>query len=188
MNEESLLHALKRRDEAALEQVIDRYSAYVSTIIHNIIGSAMTTADVEEVASDVFFALWSNADKVNPGKLKAYLSGVARNKAKDKLRANGSDIPLDDDIVIISDVDLERDIEEHEQAQLIKRAVLDMQYPEREIFLRYYYYYQTIAQISEEMHINVSTVKTKLRRGRQKLREFLSKGGYNIENEDFGHD
>ena len=54
MDEKTALRALKRRDESALAWMIDRYAAYVGTIIYNIIGTTMTAADMEEVASDVF--------------------------------------------------------------------------------------------------------------------------------------
>ena len=68
MDEKSALRALKRGDEAALAWMINRYAAYVSTVIYNIIGSFMTVSDVEEAASDVFLTLWSNAEKVRPGR------------------------------------------------------------------------------------------------------------------------
>lgn len=184
VNEKSALRALKRGDETALAWFIDRYSAYVSTIVYNIIGSAMTVSDVEEVASDVFITLWSNADKIHPDKIKAYLSGIARNKAKKKTREIGREIPLCEDIVIISDIDLERDFEQQEQARFIKQAVFAMQHPDREIFLRHYYYCQSVSQISDETGINISTVKTKLRRGREKLKEILREGGYGLGKEN----
>lgn len=188
MDEKSALRALRHKDEAALEWFIDRYAAYVSTIVYNIIGKIMALADVEEVTSDVFLVFWTNADKVKPDKIKAYLGGIARNKAKSKTRELGQDIPLEDDIVIISGSNPEHTVEKHEQAKIINQAVLAMQHPEREIFLRHYYYYQPVTQIAEEMAINVSTVKTKLRRGRDKLKETLIEGGYDYENKDFRYD
>jgi RNA polymerase sigma-70 factor (ECF subfamily) len=184
----SPLQALKNRDEAALEWLIDHYCAYVNAVVYNIIGKIMTLADVEEVTSDVFLVFWFNTDKVKPDKIKAYLGGIARNKAKEKTRELGYEIPLEDDILIISGIDPEQALEKHEQARIISQAVLSMQYPEREIFLRHYYYYQPITQIAEEMRINLSTVKTKLRRGRDKLKatlnELLDEGGYDNGNEN----
>ena len=188
VDEKSALRALKPGNEAALKGMIDRYAAYVGTIIYNIIGSFMTVSDVEEVASDVFLALWSNAEKVRPGKVKAYLSGVARNKAKEKTREMGYELPLDDDVVVVSNTDLERDFEEREQAGFIRQAVLAMSHPDREIFLRHYYYCQSVSQISEEMGINPSTVKTKLRRGREKLKEIISEGGYGCGQKNIRYD
>lgn len=134
--------------------------------------------DVEEVTSDSFLAFWENADKVKPDRIKAYLGGIARNKAKEKTRELGLTVPLDDDIILISDSTPELTMEKREQAQIVRQAVLFMQHPEREIFLRYYYYYQPVAQIAQEMGINASTVKTKLRRGRDTLKEILVEGGY----------
>lgn len=182
MNEKTALRALRRGDEAALAWVIERYCAYVSAIVFNIIGAAMTPADVEEVVSDVFLTVWSNAEKIRPSKLKAYLSGTARNKAMEKTRKIGLELPLEEDIIIISDADPQRDMEAQEQAVFIREAVLALPAPDREIFLRHYYYCQSVSKISEETGINASTVKTKLRRGREKLKEVLCKGGYTVEN------
>ena len=68
MVEHEALKKLKHKDERALEWFIDRYAAYVNTIIYNIIGLSMSAADIEEVSSDVFFALWVNAKRISPGK------------------------------------------------------------------------------------------------------------------------
>ena len=59
--EHETLKKLKHKDERALEWFIDRYAAYVNTIIYNIIGLSVSAADIEEVSSDVFFTLWMNA-------------------------------------------------------------------------------------------------------------------------------
>lgn len=178
MDEKRALQALRRHDESALAWFIERYAPYVNTIIFNIIGGVMSTLDIEEVASDVFLALWKNADKIRPGKVKAYLSATARNRAKDRLRGLGRELPLEEDVLTAADSDIEHDLEIREQAALVKRAMLKMGYPDREIFLRHYYYCQTLSQIAEEMGMNLSTVKTRLRRGRGKLKETLKKGGY----------
>lgn len=181
MNEEKALRELKRKNEKALIWFIDRYGAYVNTIIYNIIGSSIPSADIEEISSDVFFTFWVNAEKITHGKAKAYLGGVARNKAKERLRKAGMELSLEDDLILISNVNPEKAVQEQEFVRFLQKAILDMQYPEREIFIRYYYYYQPVSLIAEEMHINLSTVKTKLYRGRKRLKNILSEGGYTIE-------
>ena len=133
----------------------------------------MDMADVEEVASDVFFALWENARKVYS--VKGYLGTVARNMAKNKLRSLGWDLPLDERMLVVAGDNPETALEEKEKAKAVKRAVLRMPHPEREIFLRHYYYCQKIETISREMDIPLSTVKTKLRRGRARLGRELEK-------------
>lgn len=182
MDEKHALQALRQHDETALAWFIERYAPYVNTIIFNIIGGSMSSRDIEEVSSDVFFVLWKNAGKIRPGKVKAYLSGTARNMAKDKLRGLGQELPLEEDVLTASDVDIERDLEIREQARLVRHAMLKMGYPDREIFLRHYYYCQPLSQIADEMGMNLSTVKTRLRRGRSKLRDALRIGGFFDEN------
>lgn len=53
-----------------------------------------------------------------------------------------------------------------------------MEHPDREIFLRHYYYYQTVTCIADEMKLSPSSIKSRLARGRQKLKKYLHKGGY----------
>jgi len=171
LTEAAALRELKRGSEKALEWFIDTYTPYVTAIIRNIIGDHMTMADVEEVASDVFFALWENADKVTAP--KGYLGTIARNRAKNKFRGLGLELPLEEPILLVEGDDPQAQIEKKEQRLAVKQAVLSMPHPEREIFLRHYYYYQKTEDISREMNIPLSTVKTKLRRGRIRLGDQL---------------
>lgn len=171
MTEAAALRELKNGSEKALEWFIEAYTPYVTTIIHNIIGSFMDMSDVEEVAADVFYKLWENAETVHSP--KGFLGTVARNLAKNKCRQLGCELPLEEEILVVDDGSPETELEEKELSRAVKLAVLGLPQPDREIFLRFYYYYQTMDMISEEMGINLSTVKTKLRRGRVRLRSVL---------------
>ena len=139
MEEREALKRLKHREEDALAWFIDRYTAYVSTIVSNILGPVAASADLEAIASDVFFAFWTHAKEIRPGKAKAYLGSIARNKAKESTRKTGRELPLEDDMLVISSGTPERELEKREQAAYIRKAVLALREPEREIFLRYYY-------------------------------------------------
>jgi len=171
LTEEKALRELKAGSEVALEWFIEAYTPYVTTIIHNIIGSFMDMSDVEEVAADVFYKFWENAETVHSP--KGFLGTVARNLAKNKCRQMGYDLPLEEEILLVDEITPEMEIEKKELNRAVKLAVLGLPQPDKEIFLRFYYYYQTMDVISQEMHINLSTVKTKLRRGRMRLRSVL---------------
>jgi RNA polymerase sigma-70 factor (ECF subfamily) len=185
LNEEQAICALRRGESGALEWIIDRYAPYVSAVIYNIIGVRMTGADVEEVSSDVFLALWNNADKIMRDKLRQYLGGIARNMAKNKLRECKIELSLEEDeLEIPSTRTPESELIDGEPHKLARKAVMSMEEPDREIFLRHYYYCQTVATIAYNMQMNVSTVKSRLARGRQKLKQTLQTGGVSDENED----
>lgn len=173
MNDAKALRALQKGSEDALSWIIDRYSAYVYTIAFHIVGQFMSPADAEEVAADVFVSLWNHAKSIKPTSLKSWLGTVARNAAKNKLRAAGQTLPLEDDILILETDSAEEEHLRREQNRLVRKAVLAMPYPDREIFLRHYYYGQKLEIIAQEMEMNLSTVKTRLRRGREKLRSVL---------------
>ena len=173
MTEATALRELKRGSETALIWFIDAYTPYVTAIIHGIIGEHMDMADVEEVASDVFFALWENARKVYS--VKGYLGAMARNKAKNRLRDLTYDLPLEEQILVLEGGNPEDTMEEKERNRAVRQAVLQMRQPEKEIFLRHYYYCQKVDTISAELGLPLSTVKTKLRRGRARLGRELQK-------------
>ena len=175
MNEAKALALLKKGDEAALKWFIDKYSNYVGTIVSNILQGSMAPEDVEEVTSDVFVTLWQSAEKLYPLNLKGYLSRVARSLSMQKLRDKVTELPLEEDILILDD-DSEFDrIAQEDQDEMVRRAVYSMPQPDKEIFLRFYYYCQSVSVISKQMQMNPSTVKTKLKRGRERLRVILSK-------------
>ena len=178
MTEQIMLKKIRDRDPAGLEALMDRYTPYVSAIVWNILRFSMQPEDAEEVVSDVFLAAWNQAEDLQLGKIKAWLAGVARNTARKKLRNIGQELPLEEDILELPEqAGLESALEKTEERFLVNWAVNDLPEQDREVFLRHYYYAQTVQEISKEMTLNESTIKTKLRRGRTKLKETLTRWG-----------
>lgn len=174
MTEAKALQKLQQGSTDALKWFISKYTPYVSTIIYNIIGNSMSNADVEEVASDVFFTFWSNANKVRLSSVRGYLGSIARSKAKNKFREAGYEFCLDEDLYISEDISIEEKCLEDELHTIVKQEVLSMKEPEREILLRYYYYCQSITNIAQEMGLTVPNVKVKLHRARNVLKSTLT--------------
>lgn len=178
MREEIMLRKMRSGDEAGLEALMERYIPYVSAIVWNILRTSMTPEDAEEVVSDVFLAAWKQAADIKSGYAKAWLGAVARNKAKTKLRQMGRELPLEEDILELPDECTPVTVtEKAEERKLVRKAVGQLGEPDREIFLRHYYYAQSVKEISQEMRLNESTVKTKLRRGRMRLKTILLRWG-----------
>lgn len=173
MNDRKALRELRAGSQEALIWIMNKYGGYVSTIVWNIIGHSMSICDCEEVVSDVFLALWNSSSAIRTNSIKSYLAGIARNKAKMKLREAGHTLVLDCNIIEFKISNPEDAYEKKELNLLVKKAIDRLKQPDREILLRYFYYYQTMDTISSEMGINLSTVKTKIRRGKDSIRSFL---------------
>lgn len=176
MTEEMIIQKIRSRDPAGLEKMMDQYIPYVSTVVWNILRYAMQPEDAEEVVSDVFMAAWNQPSDLQPGKLKPWLGAVARNRAKNKLRSIGQTLPLDEDVLELT-VDSADFAQQAADRDAVTRAVNCLPSQDRELFLRHYYYAQSIREISGVMALNESTIKTRLRRCRMKLKEILTGWG-----------
>ena len=173
-----LVEGLKKGEEAALGQVIDKYTGYVAAVIAHVSSGALSQEDKEELTADSFFALWNNAASVRPGKLKAYLGTIARNKAKDRLRELGREPVLEEDLLLLALNGPEEELSRQEEAAVLNAALDKLPEPDRSIFIRHYYLLQKTADIAQAMDLNLNTVHTKLKRGREALRLALLEGGY----------
>jgi RNA polymerase sigma-70 factor (ECF subfamily) len=174
IDEQYLIQQIKTGSQKALETVIDRYGSYVKAIAANIIKPPMTDADVEEVVSDVFLSLWSHPGDPDRGSLKGYLAAITRNKARDRLRRFHIEVPLESDCLEVPVEDSCRQIELAQLKEAVKQVVDRLEEPDRTILLRYYYFYQKTDAIARDMGMNPATVRTKLARSRQKLKEWLT--------------
>ena len=177
LTEEQALRQMQQGAQDALAWFIHQYGAYVSTIIHNIIGQRMSNADVEEVASDVFLALWTHAGELDPEKgLRPWLGTVARNKAVDRLRRAGASLPLPEEVPAPGPGPQEA-AERMEQAEVLWRAVEALGEPDTTLFLRYYYYGDKLGDIAAALGLKLPAARARLSRGRKKLKLLLTEGG-----------
>ena len=85
-------------------------------------------------------------------------------------------VPLEDDTPVLLGELWER-MYETQRCEAVQKALLALSDEDREIFYRFYDLAQTTAQIAEDLHLNASTVRSRLLRGRQTLQKQLCKGG-----------
>lgn len=175
-DEKQLLSGLKKQKRGSLEKIIDIYTPYVSVIIYNIIGTAMTVEDIEEAVADTFVALWRSASAIdeNKGSIRSYLAAVARNCARKKLHGAKMHASLDENITALSCSEPDKRAEEKEEITRLIKLIKELGEPDAEIFLRHHIYGERISKISASTGICKSTITTKLHRGRTKLKEILT--------------
>lgn len=179
MKDEQLALELKKKNQEALEKIIEKYTPLVSAVINNIAKGLLTPSDIEEAAADVFYALWVNSDKVSSSGMKGYICSIAKTKAKDKLRKLELYEELDpDDSITADEFSFLNEIDNRQLHDDIEKALLQFGSPDREILIRYYYYYQTAQKISELTGLKLENVKSRIKRARPKLIAFLKERGH----------
>ena len=178
MNDKKLAQKLRRGDRMALNQTMDAFTSYLSTVVWNTMGPAVSVQDVEEVVSDVFLALWFHRDKIDPEQgLKSWLAATARNRAIDRMRAAPTpSLPLED-AGAVSGVSPEEEWERRIFAAALRRAVEELQPPDDQLVFRFYYEGERLKAIAADLGLSVPTAKSRLCRARQKLKKILIEGG-----------
>ena len=162
LDEKELLRQLQKQRAGALEAALAQYGAYVLAVIRNRSRGVLTPEDHEEIASDVFLALW--------------LGAVARKQTAEAMRKKNVYLPLEDDALITLDRLWEQMVEK-ERCEALAQALAALPEEDREIFYRFYDLSQTTAQIAQALGLNASTVRSRQLRGREALRKTLTKGG-----------
>lgn len=170
VNEKKLLVRLKNKERNSIDEAIEIYTPYLSTVLYNMVGNRLPKEDIEEIVSDVFVTLWQNADYIDlrKGTIRSYIAAAARNFALKRLNKQTDYICLDD--VELSD----EQYKENSANDAVWNAVMSLGEPDNEIFIRRYKFDEKLKDISKATGINISTIKTKLSRGKCKLKKILS--------------
>ncbi len=170
-----MLLRIKKQEVDSMEKAIRIYTPYLSTVVFNAVGNKLPKEDTEEIISDVFVMLWKNAERIDfkKGTLRSYIAAAARNFALKRL-SQIKDCANIDDFEI---ADERNRFEENSMQNAVWNAVMSLGEPDNEIFVRYYKYGEKLKDISKATGINVSTIKTKLSRGKTKLKKILTDAG-----------
>lgn len=177
--EKQLAAKLKKGDIQALKEAIDCYTGYVRTVIRNFSRGTFPEQDIDELCSDVFFSLWQHRETldVNIG-FRSYLSAAARNAVKDRFKS--AKPPCEDisELEIPSGFSVEDAVQTREMLRCLDKGIATLPEKESEIFARYYFYGETTPEIARKMNMSEGTVRSALSRTRTKLKEYLTKRGF----------
>ena len=146
-------------------------------MIGNQLGSFAAGEDIEELASDVFVALWRASQSLRTEHLRGWLGKVARNQAISFLRRQHLQLVRDEDCILVDGRDAQKLLEAKERSALLNAALAALTPEDREIFLRRYYYGDSVRRLSGLFGLTENTVKSRLFRLRAGLRDALLKEG-----------
>lgn len=164
-----LVGAAASGDSQAFGEIVTRYQSLVCAIAYSGTGDRALS---EEVAQEAFVAAWKGlGDLREPGKLKAWLAGIARNLVKGarRSRARARTEPLEETPSPTASP-LQQVLEEEQQA-LVWRALEELPETYREPLVLFYREERSVDRVAEALDLSADAVKQRLSRGRQMLRE-----------------
>lgn len=184
MTDDKIIQLFFQRKEAAIEETHRKYGAYCFKIANNILNNR---EDSEECLNDTWLKTWNLIPPTRPVHFNLFLAKIVRNFAINRYRSKHTHkrgkgemaLVLDElEECIAGQADVETLYVAEELQSTINKFVRRL--PERDgnVFIRRYFYTDSIKDISNRYHISENNVRVMLNRTRNKLRIELEKEGY----------
>ncbi len=173
MQDKMLLDLLLSKPHKGIERIMKEYTGFVYAIAKTRLIGVCTIEDIEELASDVFFYIYEQREKIDleKGSLKSWLAVITTRRSVDLYRkktARGNSLPLCDDALSTEDF-----IVQQEDRAAVVAAIKELGEPDTEILIRKLYFGQTAREIAKIKDMSQSAVEKRISRSYIKLRELL---------------
>lgn len=185
MEDKDIVNLYWARDERAIQESDLKYGKYCRSIARNILKNEQ---DTEECMNDTFLSAWNSMPKNRPEHLLPYLGRITRNLALDKYdykkakkRNNEFDVLLSELEECLADTKgIEEYLEMKEVSGAINAFLRSLSQEKRILFVRRYWYSDSVAELSKRFDMSESKVKMLLFRTRKALRKYLEKEGIHV--------
>ncbi len=181
MDELGIITLFFNRDERAIEETEAAYGKLCAGISRNILGD---DGEAQECVNDTLFALWNAIPPQRPKHLRAFVAKVARNLSLKRLDYHRASKRTADTIVSLHELEeilpgsLSPDeIEDRELGEWINTFLREQSDVTRKVFIRKYWFFESIAQIADRYAFSEAKVKSMLHHTRGKLKQYLTEKG-----------
>lgn len=184
MDDNQIIELYFARDEAAIRETERKYGRLCLYIANHVLDSP---SDAEECVSDAYLGLWNAIPPTRPVSLKAFLSKITRNlslKRAETLdrqkRAREMTVSFAELEEVLPDDRIAPEVENGQISARITEFLRGEKEEVRNVFLRRYWYFDSIGDIARQYGFSQSKVKSMLYHTRQKLKEYLIKEGIEL--------
>ena len=181
--DEEIVNLYFDRSEEAIAACQVKYGKSCHTVAYNILRS---DEDAEECVSDTWIRAWNAIPPERPARLGAWLSTVTRRLALTRYekktaakRYGGMETSLEElsECVTAGSLTI---ADEVALSEAINGFLASLPTRTRMIFMRKYWYMDSIADIAKALGMGESAVKVTLHRTREKFRKHLAKEGITV--------
>ncbi|GEQ21131.1 DNA-directed RNA polymerase sigma-70 factor [Clostridium butyricum] len=174
INEENFLNQLKKKNEKALDYVIDTYGWIIKSVIKKHLYNLQSVQD--ECINDVLLGLWNNIDKFdeNKSEFKNWIAGIAKFKAIDYKRKYLRELDNEnvDDLNITVD-DSIHELLKNELSLEMQEMMNSLKEKDRELFYKLYVEEIEVDKVSQETGIKRDVIYNRVSRAKKKLRDIF---------------
>lgn len=181
MNDSGIIQLYIDRSENAITETGTKYGAYCFSIANNILAN---NEDSEECVNDTYMAAWNAIPPHMPVRLSTFLGKLTRNisinclKSRNASKRGGGEWTVAlDELQLFADEkqDPETAVSYQETVAAFNHFLDTLPKTDRDIFLRRYWFIDSISDIADSFGFSQSKVTSMLFRTRQKLYKYFEK-------------
>lgn len=186
MEDSNIIELYWERNDDAISESAKRYGRYCKKIANNILHSR---EDADECVNDTWLGAWNAIPPHRPNNLSTFLGKITRNLSYNKYKSmyadkrGGGELPVVLDELyecIPSPSSVENEVEAAELEKTINQFLHSLAQLTCNIFLRRYWFAESIPEIAGRYAMTQSNVRMVLSRTRSKLKCYLEKEGIGI--------
>lgn len=185
MEDEKIIELFWNRNEEALVQTNRKYGSFCYGIAHNILKNE---EDAEECVNDTWLKVWLVIPPKRPEFFQAFIGKITRNLSLDRYRKSRAakrggktlDLIFDELEECIAGQSMDTQTDSMAITGALSQFLAGLSHDARIIFVRRYWYADSVIQIAERYGMSESKVKSALMRSRKKLKFFLEKEGITV--------
>ncbi|MBR6768091.1 MAG: sigma-70 family RNA polymerase sigma factor [Clostridia bacterium] len=184
MNDHRIIELYFARDEEAIKQTDIKYGKLCHSVAYNILNN---NEDSEECVNDTYIGVWNAIPPTRPNNFMAFVCKITRNLSLKRLEAMSRQkrsqailISLDELAEVLSDESIANRVSDEDIGKLISDFLRNEKSEIRDVFIRKYYFFDSIGDIARRYDFTESKVKNMLHHTRTKLKDFLIKEGIEI--------
>ena len=184
MEDSKIIELFFARNEAAIRHTDEAYGRRLYHLADNILHNGQ---DAEESVSDTYMRAWETIPPHSPKYFFAYIAKICRHFALDRLdwknaaKRKAEVVSLTQEMeACIPGTERDRELSGQELGMILDAFLRTLTPENRMVFMRRYWYVDTIAEIAARYGISESAVQMRLNRTRAKLCTYLEKEGIRV--------
>ncbi len=184
MDDLMIINLYFERNEQAINETDAKYGKLCLGIANNILSD---NEDAEECVNDTYLSIWNKIPPTRPNNFRSFICKIVRNLSLKKLDynlASKRNRNLTISFSELEDILQDNNIDEKLEYEVLGRIISNFLWQEKEasrnVFIRKYYFFDSVTDIAKRYSFSESKVKSMLYHSRNRLKECLKKEGIEV--------